>query len=96
MQDQFLYYTLNKFIACAPYKGREAHKGSLFAEWQLQNPIVELEVLLKDDEAMVKPGDKVYLRPFLELPSYLKETFNFDGTDVVLVPRDFVVAVKVS
>ena len=83
----------NKFVACKPYQAVE-NKGSVFSDWQLKNPFVELEVVFSDKEGEYIPGSNVYVRPFLDVPGWIKDVFSFCGKEVILVPKEYIVGYK--
>ncbi len=80
----------NKQVACKPLKVTKTKSG--FDTWDSKQSLVELEVVFSDRENEYEAKSKVYVRPFLETPGWLKEVFTLNGEDVVFVPKDFIVA----
>jgi hypothetical protein len=83
----------NKYVACKPYKAVE-NKSSVFSSWELKNPLVELEVVFSDMESEYVPGSNIYVRPFLDPPSWIKDVFTLNNQEIILVPKDFIVGYK--
>lgn len=83
----------NKYVACKPYKPNE-NKNSVFTAWELKNPLVELEVVFQDKEKEYIPGSFIYVRPFLEQPSWIKDSFTLNGQEIILIPKEQIVGYK--
>lgn len=84
----------NKFVACKPFKVLDNDKSSVFSSWQLKNPLTELEVVFADAEGEYIPGANIYVRPFLDAPSWIKDVFTLNGKEIILIPKDFIVGYK--
>ncbi len=83
----------NKYVACKPYIAVES-KGGVFKDWQIKNPLVELQVVFSDKEHEYVPGSNIYIRPFTDQPSWLRDVFTLCGQEVILVPKEAVVGYK--
>ena len=81
----------NNLVGCKPYKPAE-NKSSVFSSWEVKNPLVELEVVLPDNQFKFPTGSKVYVRPFLDAPPWVRDVFTVGGTEVIMVPVEVVVA----
>lgn len=80
----------NKQVACKPYKVMAAKSG--FEAWDVKSPLVELEVVFGDSEGDYSSGAKVYVRPFLDVPGWIKEVYTLNGQEISFIPKDFIVA----
>jgi len=80
----------NKQVACKPYKAVAAKSG--FEAWDVKSPLVELEVVFGDSEGSYPAGCKVYVRPFLDVPGWIKEVYTLNGQEISFIPKDFIVA----
>jgi len=80
----------NKQVACKPYKAVAAKSG--FEAWDVKSPLVELEVVFGDSEGDYLPGSKVFVRPFLDVPGWIKEVYTLNGQEISFIPKDFIVA----
>ena len=80
----------NKQVACKPYKVTAAKSG--FEAWDVKSPLVELEVVFGDSEDDYSAGAKVYIRPFLDVPGWIKEVYTLNGQEISFIPKDFIVA----
>lgn len=83
----------NKYVACKPYKAVE-NKTSVFSDWELKNPLPELEIVFADKEGEYIAGANIYVRPFLDPPSWIKDVFTFNNQEVILVPKEQIVGYK--
>jgi hypothetical protein len=83
----------NKYVACKPYLVTET-KGGVFKEWQIKNPLVELEVVYSNKENEYVPGSNIYIRPFTEQPLWIRDIFTLNGKEVILVPKESIVGYK--
>ncbi len=92
MINQFIEETTisNKQVACKPYKVTAAKSG--FEAWDIKSPLVELEVVFGDSEGDYPVGAKVYVRPFLDVPGWIKEVYTLNGQEISFIPKDFIVA----
>ena len=83
----------NKFVACKPFRIKEDKKG-VFKSWELQNPLIELEVVFADKENEYVPGASVYIRPSVDPPTWLRDIFTLDNKEIILVPKEQIVGYK--
>ncbi len=83
--------TCNKRVACKPLLTATSSK-SAFSDWQTKNQCIELDVVFQTSQDEYAPGDKVYIRPYIDVPTFLNEVYTLGGQEVVLVPFEMIVA----
>ena len=82
----------NDCIGCKPIVSQaKTDTGSIFSSWKNKEPVVELEILFGDSEYKYLTGGKVYIRPYLEIPPFMKETFTLREQEFILVPKIMIV-----
>jgi hypothetical protein len=88
--------TLNDNVAVRPFvfkhdKGETNNsvKGFVGTD-KLSKVIISSEVVFESKN--FKPGDKVYVKGEMQNLPYVRNVFNIDGVDFILIPENLIVA----
>jgi hypothetical protein len=53
--------------------------------------LVELEVVFGDAEYKYNPGGKVLIKPYIDVPPYIKDSYVYEEQEFLMIPKNMIV-----